>query len=241
MTIDKNHVLDEIRRTANANGGVPLGRKQFEAATGIRSAEWQFKLWKAWGDAVREAGLTPNKLQQPFDGAALLESYARLAHELGRVPTDGDLRLRRATDLAFPNSKVFARFGAKRAQVEHLLAHCRQHAEHASVAAMCESYLSSTVAPAQSEPVGEPEMGWVYLGKSGRYHKIGKSNAVGRRESELAIQLPERLTIVHKIRTDDPGGIEAYWHRRFADRRKNGEWFELRAEDVLAFKRRKFM
>lgn len=80
-----------------------------------------------------------------------------------------------------------------------------------------------------------------YLLKSGKYYKIGRSNSPGRREYELAIQLPERVKTVHTIKTDDPAGIESYWHQRFSNRRKNGEWFELRREDVSAFRRRKFM
>ena len=85
------------------------------------------------------------------------------------------------------------------------------------------------------------ELGYVYLMKAGRFYKIGRTNALGRREREVVIQLPEAAKVMRSIKTDDPTGIEEYWHRRFQDRCKNGEWFELTAQDLAAFRRRKFM
>jgi hypothetical protein len=85
------------------------------------------------------------------------------------------------------------------------------------------------------------EFGYVYLTRWSRYYKLGRTNSAGRRQRELTLQLPERTTTVHTIKTDDPNGIEAYWHRRFGTKRRNGEWFQLDAADVRAFKRRRFM
>jgi hypothetical protein len=77
--------------------------------------------------------------------------------------------------------------------------------------------------------------------KSGQRFKIGRTNAFEQRMRTLQFQLPEKLVFIHHIKTEDPAGIEKYWHRRFADQRKNGEWFELSAENVETFKARTVM
>jgi hypothetical protein len=82
--------------------------------------------------------------------------------------------------------------------------------------------------------------GVVYLLKSGVNFKIGRSNDLMGRLSQLKTGQSNALVLVHTIATDDPPGIEAYWHRRFADRRIKGEWFKLNSADVSAFRRRRF-
>lgn len=108
--MNKQHITDEIKRTAAENGGVPLGTDRFADVTRIAEAAWRGRFWARCSDAVREAGLTP-----------------------------------------------------------------------------------------------------------------------------------EDLELIHAISTDDAHGIEAYWHKRFAEKRRGGEWFELSADDVRVFQRRRFM
>ena len=43
--MDKKHILDEIRRTAVANGGEPLGQNGFRTETGIKETDWRDKHW----------------------------------------------------------------------------------------------------------------------------------------------------------------------------------------------------
>jgi hypothetical protein len=243
VAVKKAHILDEIKRTAAANRGVALGEARFEAETGIKRRDWYGIHWARWGDAIQEAGLAPNHLNTPFEEAKLFGSYARYAQELGHLPTAGELRLKRRADADFPSWNTFGRFGTKVELVKRVREHCRANADLASAEVLCDEYLRTADSSSEdAEPAAdEVVIGFVYLIKSGRFYKIGKSNSAGRREYELSIQLPERAETVHVIRTDDPAGIETYWHKRFEASRKNGEWFELSGADVTAFKRRKFM
>ncbi len=240
--MDKEYVLSEIKRTAVANGGVPLGHRRFLQETRIKSSDWRGKLWARWGDALREAGFEPNQMQNAYDETLLVEKYIALARELGHFPTVDELRLKARREPGFPNDKTFSRWGGSKQQLAAKIRdYCKEHSGYDDILNLCANIPNISAAPLSNGIEREESFGSVYLIKSGRYYKIGCTNSVGRREYELAVQLPERASLIHAIRTDDPTGIEAYWHRRFAPKRKGGEWFELGADDVRAFRRRKFM
>ena len=83
--MDKQHIINEIRRIAEKNNGLPLGVGRFYAETGIRRADWFGKYWARWGDALVEAGYEPNKLQGPYEDEFLLEKLVSLIRERGNI------------------------------------------------------------------------------------------------------------------------------------------------------------
>jgi hypothetical protein len=238
--MEREYILEEIRRTATVNAGRPLGSKRFANETGIREGEWA-KFWVRWGDALVAAGFPPNDFVAAYPDDFLLERLADLALELGHFPLTREIKMKARSAPGFPSEQAFRRLGTKSVLATKLAVFCENHSELHPVASLCRPHMSNTP-PAERAAASKPRItGEVYLVKAGRYYKIGKTNSVGRREYELALQLPEKPVPVHVIKTDDPSGIEAYWHRRFSNRRMNGEWFELTREDVAAFKWRKFM
>jgi hypothetical protein len=237
--MDKHHILEEIKRTATANNGEPLGVARFLQETGIKETDWHGKFWARWGDALREAGFQPNQFNKAYPEDGLIEKFIYLIRELGRFPVSGELKMKARTDEGFPSHSVFKRLGSKQQLAKKILSYCETHAGYEDITALCAPIVSEDISP--SDDVSEVTIGFVYLMKSGVYYKVGRSNSAGRREYELSIQMPDKLNTVHTIRTDDPVGIEGYWHKRFEAKRKNGEWFDLSATDVRAFMRRKFM
>lgn len=198
---------------------------------------WRGVYRARWGDALAEAGFTANSLVERRDSNEVLRKLADLCRILGKMPTNSDMRLRVRSDPTFPNDKTVAHHFGKIAEVAAALRKLADTPEYADIAPMLPNGNPDETSMSDRKHSRE---GTVYLLKSGPHYKIGRSDQIERRVKEITIALPEATTLIHTIRTDDLPGIEAYWHKRFADRRMNGEWFRLTAEDVKAFTRRTF-
>ncbi|MBZ4191568.1 GIY-YIG nuclease family protein [Niabella beijingensis] len=234
----KEFILAEIKRVGTVNGK-SIGHKRFSNETGIQMADWYGKYWVRWSDALKDAGLSPNEFNKAYSDEFVIEKLISLIRELGHYPVIGEIRIKAREDKSFPAHNVFNRVGNRQTLIKKLAAFCGNKSQYADIVQIC----SELKFPGNLEKEKDYNLiiGAVYLIKSGKFYKIGRSNSTGRRHYELAIQLPETAEVIHSINTDDPVGIEAYWHNRFSEKRKNGEWFELNQNDINAFKRRKFM
>ncbi len=243
----KQHILNEIKRTAEGNGGKPFGRQRFSNVTGIKDSDWYGKSWNewnSWGDALKEAGYNANQKQEAFDRNFLIESLIALTRKLKRFPLDVELRREAAINKNFPTHTIWVkRLGNKKQRIEKVVNFCNLNPDdYSDVLEICKELIISFDAQSDFQDFKEDQkFSFVYLMKSGKHYKIGCTNALDRRQYEIGMQLPEKIEPVHSIRTDDPIGIEAYWHNRFKDKRLNGEWFNVAVTDVRIFKKRSFM
>ncbi|KAB7740886.1 GIY-YIG nuclease family protein [Parvibaculum sedimenti] len=235
----KERILAEICRITTANAGIPPGSRLFERETGIRQGAWRGVYWARWGDAIAEAGFKPNEKFGAIGEIPRLRMIAEATREYGKIPSAAELRLYARKHPDGPSGeKALRYFRTKAAMLERLSKWVAQNPGYDDVAEMLSKDGRNTPDDSPSETTKSE--GSVYLLRSGPHYKIGRSDEIERRVKEIRVAQPEPLKLEHTIRTDDPSGIEAYWHRRFADRRMNGEWFKLTSTDVAAFKRRKF-
>jgi hypothetical protein len=235
----KRAILKEIKRVASENGGRPPGEDRFARESGIRKHDWFPHVWLRWSEALKEAGFSPNEFGRRFHDDAVIKRYIGLIRELQRIPIYGEIRRKRKEDESFPGYETFGRFGGKNELVDAAARFCREHPGNDDVLAIYEEYMQSkSVGAVGIEKSAKKTIatGFVYLMKSGRHYKIGRTNAIGRRERELATKIPVPPKTIHSIETLDPVGVEVYWHKRFAEKRGEGEWFELSQDDVKEFK-----
>jgi hypothetical protein len=232
----KQEVLDEIQRTANENGGKPPGIRTFEQETGIKPHEWG-KFWARLSEAVKEAGLAPNQLQAAYSDDFLIQKFIVLAQKLRGFPTSREINVKEETTQTF-QTKRFLRDSERKTD---WLKRCWSFVRIKTATRMLQdfvmlSWLTSIIRTLrQMANLLKRSERYTFL--SMRHYKIGKTSNAVRRGSELRLQMPETMNSIHSIKTDDPDGVEAYWHRRFDPKRLNGEWFALASTDIKAFRR----
>ena len=237
----KDQIIQEIQRTANENGGKPLGRQRFLQATGIKESDWIGKFWTKWSDATKEAGFNENKMQPAYPDEWLLECYAALTLELGHIPTSAEIRMKARSDAGFPSHNTFSRLGSKQQLLKKLLTFCQANQQYTPLIGEIEKNQTLETIEESTTEAATREDGYVYLLQFGNEYKIGSSNNVERRFREIKTQMPYDGKIIHTISTGDPVGIESYWHNYFKEKRLKGEWFKLSSSDLNYFKKRKLM
>ena len=184
-----------------------------------------------------EAGFEPNKISEKYSTDHLLMRYCEATRYYKKAPTRPELRMYSKQVEKFPSYTAMLR---PFETIEKLRIKAREWADKNPDFEDVVDFLPKEFEREDSPSKNIAEDGWVYLLKSGTHYKIGRGEDLERRVKQVTVAMPEKVGLVHAIKTDDPSGIEAYWHRRFIDKRANGEWFTLDLSDDRAFKRRKF-
>jgi Meiotically Up-regulated Gene 113 (MUG113) protein len=210
-------MIGDIRKIAAANGGAPPGLRQFISRTGIRRSHCIGMIWPRWSEALRYAGFAPNERQSRLDDPELLAAIAEVARIIGRIPAVTDLNTWRASGRRLSSHSTYLRhFGSMAGLLRSMKEWAGASPDRADITGM----LAGVSGPPEFQ---QRILGAVYLLRHGQSYKIGCSKKVQRRIVRLQQALPATAKLVQLINTDDPRGIEAYWHRRFAEKRSRGE------------------
>jgi hypothetical protein len=234
MKHTREQIVREYKRLRSGNEH-PLDARTFyrESRISKRTAEAAFGS-KAFSKIQREAGDEPRRFgERGRSRDEFFSIYGRAVRKLKAIPTQAEWNHRGFK----PTPGGYAKkLGLRWSELPRAFCDwAGDKPDWENVVRICD-----TRCPSQGSVSDGPSavvFGYVYLVKSGRFYKIGRTKSPRRRGYELGLQLPEEPKMIHKIRTDDPAGVEAYWHNRFKEKRKGGEFFKLDVNDVTAFKR----
>ncbi len=248
MAVAREEIIAEIHKFVATKHKSP-GERQFVAATRIKTSAWKGRFWARWSDAVREAGYDPNSMTPKIPEELILDQLASFVAKLGHFPVKDEINVQARATPGFPMwDTIKKRFGSMPGTAQALLRPSRESGNE-GLANLCEERIAREAMKPAPIPNGESlrrkgKSGVVYLkySPSLRLYKIGKANDARKRGAGISLLLPEDLVHKHEITTDCPYILEKYWHSRFREKKRQGEWFDLTSSDLEAFKsRRDFM
>lgn len=227
-------IIVKLQVAVNRNGGQPPSLRSFFQAADLNQRDLIRAGWPTYGALLKSQRFQPAEMKRGYTDDAVFRLLAELAIRLGHFPTQSEREVERHRNPAFPSSEAYIRRG-RGATLEHALR------------AWCESTNSfPDLVPklkqgADAAKVSKPIVkGYVYMlrdGSSGRRVKIGKESVEGARQTAAATWL-ENPKAIHRVATDDPDGVERYWHEHFKRAGKHvvRELFDLLPSDIAAFK-----
>lgn len=246
----KEEIIKALQKCAKDNGGKTPGEHNFYEYAEIGIYDLHKLGWANWRELVLDAGLIPNKFDKTkYNHEQLCELFIEAIREKGRLPTRGELEVKHHKDSNFPDASTFyKKLGLVLTGdlATNLLEYVKGKQKYKDISTICNSFLETLSKNTMTEDSHLQDfIGYVYLLKSrlgnATAYKIGKASDPERRVLELN-QPSNEQTLIWKIKTDDPAGIEEYWHKRFESKRlypnrAKDEWFKLKPSDVKAFKR----
>jgi len=243
----KEEVIKRLQKWSAENNGRTPGEQNFYENIQIGIYDLHKLGWANWRELVVAAGLIPNKFDKTkYSSDQLCDLFIGAIREKNKWPTRGELEVKHHQDFNFPDAGTFYK---KLGLVLNgdlpstILKYIKGKKGYDDVIKVCNSSIEKNIDSEESSAIGK--IGYVYLLKSrlgsATAYKIGKTNDPERRMIELNQPSNEQY-LIWKIETDDPSGVEKYWHDRFVSKRlyphkAKTEWFKLNSSDIKSFKR----
>ena len=236
--MNRDQIVAVYQQLLKKSGSRPPGMNALlRAIPGLSAHAFRGRLWRTWRAFQQEVGVQPNSKVQRLPDDQVLTGLAALARKLSKVPSDDDLMYERKRNPSAPSQSAVRRRARNLAERSRVLREfCSSRPDFADVLALLTDG-STDFGPAPASSGAVPMIAYVYLQKSGRRFKIGRTRAPKRRLGEVQLMVPDVVSLLHVIETDDPGGVETYWKKRFETKHLRGEWYALTPEDVASFRR----
>lgn len=236
--ITKEEILKKIKRWSKENNGKTPSEKIFYEYSEIALNDLHRCGWSNYGEFVHDAGLKPNIFDKTkYNKEQLCKIFIKVIREKDKWPTRGYLDVKHHRDSKFPASSTFyKKLGLTENLANTILGYVEGKKSYKDIQKICENILKK-FGHQETDKGSNLTSGFVYLGKQHGKYKIGKTKDLNRRREDITLLGSEPIEWIHTIETDDMKGVEKYWHNRFQEKLKRGEWYNLNSSDVKAFKR----
>lgn len=240
----KEEILKKIKEWSKENDGKTPGEKVFYEYADFNVYQLHKLGWANYGELVDEAELIPNTFDNTqYSYEQICDLFISAMREKNQWPSRGYLDVKHLNDSSYPSSATFyKKLGLTGDLAQSILDYIGDKDDYDDVKNICLPVIEKYAVSDKSDEAGKTvEEVYMYKYKNqSQPIKVGRSKDVERRGEEIVIGAHDKAVLIHSIKTDDPSGVENYWHRRFRKSGReeyNNEWFRLKPEDVKAFKR----